>query len=572
MTTFGAVVLAGGTGSRLGGVDKGALRPEGAGAPSLLESVVGALPDGTHCVVVGDRAPGAPAEIVWAREDPPGSGPLAGLAAGVAALDTAVDVVVTLACDLPDLDTGSIAALLDALGDHEVALGTDSGGREQYLLAAWDRAAVEARLRAIGAPEGLPVRRLFEVADAVRVALGAATADLDTWADVAARGPLDLALLPGALSVLAPLPQRTTGVLDARGVLATDLVAAEPMPRLPVSAMDGYAVAGPPPWALESGDLLAGPAGRRSLEPGSAVTIATGAVAPAGTERVLRHELVRVSDTDPAAGSHIGARPEAEGVDDLRPAGEDWARGAVLARSGDEVDAVLRSAALSAGVKSLTTRGPVRCRVVTSGDEIAPVRAPGPLADGIVRDTAGPVLPGVLRAAGMVCADDVQHVGDDPEVLGELLSAPGDVEVLALVGATGRGPADHLRGALRRLEARILLDGLRIRPGGSQLVALLPDGRVLLALPGNPLAAVCAAAVTGRAVVDALTGRRRREIEADLPEHDHPARTLVLPTRPGPAGWEVVPRPRTSHLADLAGFPYLACVSPAGRATLLRTL
>ena len=163
-------------------------------------------------------------------------------------------------------------------------------------------------------------------------------------------------------------------------------------------------------------------------------------------------------------------------------------------------------------------------------------------------------------------------MGDDAEVFGKLLSAPGDVEVLALVGATGRGPADHLRGVLRRLEARIVLDGLRIRPGGSQLVALLPGGRVLLALPGNPLAAVCAAAITGRALVDALTGRRRREIELDLADHAHPARTRVLPARPGPGGWEIAPRARTSHLADLAGFPYLACIPPAGPATLLRAL
>src|SRR3954451_21606618 len=76
---YDAVVLAGGSGRRLGGVDKPALR---VGSTSLLDRVLGAVPDASSVVVVGpSRATSRP--VTWVREDPPGGGPVAALAAGL---------------------------------------------------------------------------------------------------------------------------------------------------------------------------------------------------------------------------------------------------------------------------------------------------------------------------------------------------------------------------------------------------------------------------------------------------------------------------------------------------------
>ncbi|MBF6842105.1 molybdopterin biosynthesis protein, partial [Acinetobacter baumannii] len=128
---------------------------------------------------------------------------------------------------------------------------------------------------------------------------------------------------------------------------------------------------------------------------------------------------------------------------------------------------------------------------------------------------------------------------------------------------------DHLRPALQRVGAHIVLDGVRVRPGGSQLVAVLPGGRILLGLPGNPLAAVSGAATTGRALVDAVTGRQRAPVLAHVPglaDLAAPGRARILPARPdGAGGWVLADRVRTAHLADLAGAPALALV-PEGAA------
>lgn len=587
----GAIVLAGGRSSRLDGTDKA--RIPVAGRP-MLESVLGAA------AAVADRVvtvgPGSDV-----REDPPFSGPLSGIAAGLAGLPVSVDLVVVVACDLPDLDAATLRALVAALrgsaGGGRAALTVDAAGHDQYLLAAWDRRALAARLDALersGGLVGRPVRALYDDEEVLRLPVGDPARDVDTWADLAARGPIAFAHVAAVLAAgVTPLPPSARAPLDAVGaVLAEPLMAVDPMPREPVSAMDGYALAGPGPWRLSGPARRAGDASPGGLIPGTASAIATGALAPAGTDRVLRHELVEVggAGVDGAAGADallVTALPAAAGVDDLRPAGEDWPAGHELAPAGATLDAALASTALSAGLAGVAVRGPARAVVVTTGDEVVPFDTPAPLPPGRIRDTVGPLLGVVLARAGFAPTPGVPgHCPDSPGEMDSLLSggpgSPGDVagteagpaDVLVLVGATGRGVADHLRPALQRVGARVVLDGVRVRPGGSQIVAVLPDGRILLGLPGNPLAAVCAAATTGRALVDALTGRSRTP-ERDLISgpvgglgaYVSAGRARLLPARPDGAGrWMLPGRVRTAHLADLVGAPALALIPEAAPA------
>ena len=515
------------------------------------------------------------------REDPPFSGPVAGIAAGMAGLPGEVDVVVVVACDLPDLDAATLGSLVDTVRTSSVAaaLGVDAAGRDQFLLAAWDRRALAARLGVLersGGVGGRPVRALYDDDNPAdpefrRVPVGAPALDVDTWADVAGRGPVALDLLgPVLRSGLPEAPVTFRAPLEAvGGVLAEPIVAADPMPRGRVSAMDGYALAGPGPWRLTGVPRRAGDGSPATLAPGTAATIATGALAPHGTDRVLRHELTSISGS-PEGATMVTAQPEARDIDDLRPIGEDWPEGVELAAAGVTLDAALASAALSTGVDGVRVRGPLRAVVVTTGDEVLPATTRAPLPPGRIRDTIGPLLGGVLARAGFSASPipsdggAVRHCPDTPEAFDALLGSETGEDVLVLVGATGRGVADYLRTALERVGARIVLDGVRVRPGGSQLVAVLPGGRVLLGLPGNPLAAVSAAATTGRALVDAVTGRERTPVLVRMPglaDLAAPGRARILPARPdGAGGWVLADRVRTAHLADLAGAPCLAVV------------
>jgi molybdopterin-guanine dinucleotide biosynthesis protein A len=149
-----AVVLAGGSGRRLGGADKPAIE---VGGTSLLERVLEAVAaaGAAGIVVVGPVRPlrNAP-ELVWTREDPPGAGPVAALAAGLAAgarsgggSDPAPGRrVAVLAADLPFLDAATLTALRAAGRPGSGAVLLDDAGRPQWLVGVWDRPALLAAL------------------------------------------------------------------------------------------------------------------------------------------------------------------------------------------------------------------------------------------------------------------------------------------------------------------------------------------------------------------------------------------------------------------------------------------
>lgn len=177
---FDAVVLAGGGGTRLGGVVKADVE---VGGRALLDHVLDGLAPAAAVVVVGPPAVDR-AGVARVLEDPPGSGPVAGLAAGLAHLSGSPSpVVVVLACDIPR-GPAALPALLAAVADGDGArLVAD--GRPQHLVAAYRREALDAAFARLGDPAGASMRALLVGLDLVDVPdpadLGA---DADTWADV----------------------------------------------------------------------------------------------------------------------------------------------------------------------------------------------------------------------------------------------------------------------------------------------------------------------------------------------------------------------------------------------------
>lgn len=200
MTSYDAVVLAGGGARRLRGLDKPALQ---VGGTSLLDRVLTATADAGRTIVVGpERCTARP--VLWTLEEPPGGGPVAALAAGLRLVTASRTVL--LAADLPFLDAATVAALLHAVtggNGAEVATGdaapapsdgipaeraagvgallVDEAGRDQLLVGAWQTAELRAALPQVvdGARLGLVLGGL----DAIRVSLPPPPGRPAPWTD-----------------------------------------------------------------------------------------------------------------------------------------------------------------------------------------------------------------------------------------------------------------------------------------------------------------------------------------------------------------------------------------------------
>lgn len=157
-----AVILAGGAGRRMGGVDKPALKVSGR---RMLDRVLEACRDTAPRVVVGP-ARDLPPDVLGTTEDPPGGGPVAAIAAGLAQFDPLLQPskVVIVAADMPLLDRVAVHALeipyLMPGGDGvapEVVFYVDKDGQRQLLCGLWCVIPLRIALGELAAerPEGL---------------------------------------------------------------------------------------------------------------------------------------------------------------------------------------------------------------------------------------------------------------------------------------------------------------------------------------------------------------------------------------------------------------------------------
>ncbi|GGU34429.1 molybdenum cofactor guanylyltransferase [Lentzea flava] len=169
--SYAAIILTGGKGERLGGVDKAALSYRDA---TLLDHVLSVVDDAEQIIVVGPEKD-VP-NVIWAREDPPGGGPLAGLAAGLA--HVTADRVAVLAVDQPGITRDTIARLR-ATGRNAVL----KDDRTQWLIGFWNVAELRGVLPED--PRDLPLRKTLGLLNPVEVsALPGEARDVDTPADL----------------------------------------------------------------------------------------------------------------------------------------------------------------------------------------------------------------------------------------------------------------------------------------------------------------------------------------------------------------------------------------------------
>lgn len=293
-------------------------------------------------------------------------------------------------------------------------------------------------------------------------------------ADLTASWPVARAVAVGAAK---PLPWVEIDIAHACGrTLACELRALAPLPAFDSAAMDGWAVRGPGPWRV-IGHLLAGNESPGALEHGSAVEIATGTWVPVDADGVLPYETGLLLGSELAGDLPAGLN--------IRRTGEECAAGTVVLPTGAMLTPAALGLAAAIGHDRLKVRTRPRVVVLVTGDELLCRGLPG---SGRIRDAIGPILTGALESSGGQLVG-LEHPGDDAELLCRQIDG-ADADVVVTTGASSVGPADHLPALLQRLGAQVLIDGVTVRPGHPQLLARLPDCRLLIGLPGNPLAAM----------------------------------------------------------------------------------
>jgi molybdopterin molybdotransferase len=312
--------------------------------------------------------------------------------------------------------------------------------------------------------------------------------------------------LARVLAIARPVAEReTVAPEDAMGrVLAAPVAALHHVPPFDQSAMDGYALGAPEgagtAWRVTA-RLAAGDAEGAPLGPGEAARIFTGAPVPAGAQAVVQQEKV-IPDGE---GIAVAARVPAG--TNIRLMGEDVRAGATLLDAGQRLDARHVALAVAAGHGALPVARRLRVALASTGSELRP--AGGGLGSGQVHDSNGPMLRAMLRAPDVELVE-IGILPDDPARLRDaLLRAAGEVDLIVTSGGVSVGEEDHMVGAILAAGGTIEVVHLPIRPGKPVKAGRLGQA-VILALPGNPLAAYVNLWLVGRRVLDGLAGAPAR--------------------------------------------------------------
>jgi molybdopterin molybdotransferase len=317
------------------------------------------------------------------------------------------------------------------------------------------------------------------------------------------------------VSAARTLPAETVPLARALGrTLARDVKAREDIPPFAKATMDGYAVraadtrpmpiaggnvpSGPRPAELRIvEDLPAGRLARRTLGPGQAARIMTGAPLPPGADAV-----VMVEDTERSDRGVIVRRPAGPG-DNIGLAGEDLKKGEIALGRGTVLGPAEIGMLAAAGLARVPAVRRPAVAVIATGDEIV---EPGETKRrGQIRNSNGPALTAMARRAGA----DARYLGiarDRSSALAAKLARARGADILVLSGGVSVGDHDLVKEELRAAGVRPVFWRVRIKPGKPVFFGRR-GRRLVFGLPGNPTSAMVTFHLFVEPAIDRMLGR-----------------------------------------------------------------
>ncbi len=288
-------------------------------------------------------------------------------------------------------------------------------------------------------------------------------------------------------------------------VLAKDVCSGIDVPGFDNSAMDGYAIAlkdeqvnTPGGFSFEITDRIPAGSTGKTLAPGKAARIFTGAPTPKGANTVIMQEECELIDNDSKIEIY---RPIALN-ENIRPMGNNIRSGDVILKAGIKLKPQDIALAASVGVDTLEVFDKIKVGVFFTGDEL--VEPGGELKSGQIFNSNRYALVALLN--NLEC--DIVNLGNIKDTLDDtcnaLASLKSECDLIMTTGGVSVGEEDHVKPAVETL-GELNLWRIRMKPGKPLAFGHVGDA-AFIGLPGNPVSAMVTFLLFARPFIKTMQG------------------------------------------------------------------
>ena len=287
-------------------------------------------------------------------------------------------------------------------------------------------------------------------------------------------------------------------------ILAEDLIAHEALPRFDKSAMDGY--------AIKSADLVGASQSRPvviqliqadQVNAKEAKQVWTGNPIPKGADVV-----VILEDTQ-MCGGQLEVWGQLVPWSNISKIGEDIKKGDFLVKAGTRLNPYHMGLAAALGHNNLKVVHKPKIAIIVTGNEIVEVASER--ASNQIYDSNKTMISAMCYELGAETTDFGIAKDNIAEIAEKINNALKTSDAVITTGGTSVGGLDLVPEVVNKLgKPGVIVHGVALRPAMPTGVAML-EGKPVLILSGNPVAAVIGFEVFGRPLICKLLGMPQTE-------------------------------------------------------------
>ncbi len=307
-----------------------------------------------------------------------------------------------------------------------------------------------------------------------------------------------------------PLPSQRVELGMSLGLrLRESIISPIDSPPFDKTLLDGYAVisSDASPTRKVTEEVVAGAVPRHAVEPGTTISVMTGAPIPDGADAIVKHEdipsikeispeetVVEMPKSRVAAGTGVLLR------------GAAFHQGQEVLTAGKYLSAIDIALLAEVGRPEITVTPKPSVAVLPTGNEL--VECGQPVGPGQICNSNGPMLLALLEA------NDAQPIDlgigrDDTDELTRLMQQGLEADVLLVTGGVSAGVMDLVPGVLQSLGVRQVFHKVRMKPGKPVWFGEYErEGRrkLVFGMPGNPVSTLVSFEIFVKPALRVLAG------------------------------------------------------------------